>query len=73
MTCTYCRALDHSTEECPQIVVKWQAIGNPNQNLNLNVKMISIERRNEGPKVASIARGGARTRTDMTNPRKQTR
>jgi hypothetical protein len=29
--CTYCRALDHSTEDCPQLVAKWQARGNPNQ------------------------------------------
>jgi hypothetical protein len=44
MTCTYCRALDHSTEDCPQLVVKWQARGNQNQNLNQNVQMISTER-----------------------------
>jgi hypothetical protein len=21
--CTYCRALDHATEDCPQLVAKW--------------------------------------------------
>jgi hypothetical protein len=26
--CTYCRALDHATEYCHQLVVKWKEIGN---------------------------------------------
>jgi hypothetical protein len=34
--------------------------------------MISAERHNEGPKVAVVTHGGARTGTDMTNQGKQT-
>jgi hypothetical protein len=49
MMCTYCRALDHSTEDCPQLVVKWQARGNQNLNLNQNVQMISTENAMKDP------------------------
>jgi hypothetical protein len=65
--CTYCRALDHATEDCPQLVAKWQARGNPNQNLhqNQNVQMISVEKCSEGPKITIVTCGGARTGVDM--------
>jgi hypothetical protein len=69
--CTYCRVLDHSTEDYPQLVVKWQAKGNQNSNLNLNLQMISTERCNEGPRVVAITRGGSRTGTDKTIEGKQ--
>jgi tRNA A22 N-methylase len=53
-TCTYCRALDHVTEYCPQLVVKWQARGNQNQNPNQNVQKISAEKCNEGPRITVV-------------------
>jgi hypothetical protein len=33
-TCTYCRALNHVMEYCPQLVFKWKAKGNQNHNQN---------------------------------------
>jgi hypothetical protein len=35
ITCTYCRVLEHATEDCPQLLEKWQSRGNQNQNLNI--------------------------------------
>jgi hypothetical protein len=54
-------------EDYPQLVAKWQARGNPNHNQhqNQNVWMISVERHGEGPKIAVVAHGGARTGIDM--------
>jgi hypothetical protein len=63
--CTYCKALNHTKKDCPQLVAKWQARGNPNQTLNQNVQMISAKRHSEGPKITVIMHGGARTGTDM--------
>jgi hypothetical protein len=37
MTCTYCRQLDHMTEDCPHLITKWQEKGNQ------NVQMIVVE------------------------------
>jgi hypothetical protein len=53
-TCMYCRALDHVTKDCPQLLVKWQERGNQNQNLNQNVQKISTEICDEGPKIAVV-------------------
>jgi hypothetical protein len=53
-TCTYCRALDHATKYCPQLVVKWKARGNQNQNPNQNVQKISAEKHNEGPRITVV-------------------
>jgi hypothetical protein len=46
-----------------------EVVGQRKQNLNLNqnVQMISVERRNEGPRVAMVTRGGDRIGTDRTN------
>jgi hypothetical protein len=62
-----------SIEDCPQLVVKWQARGNQNSNLNLNVQMISDERCNEGPIVVIVMHGGVRTWSDKTNEGKHTK
>lgn len=74
-TCTHWRALDHPTDDCPQLVAKWQARGNLNQNLhqNQNVQMISVEKRSEGPKIAIVTRGGARTGVDIATQGNQTK
>jgi hypothetical protein len=66
-TCTYCRALDHATKDCPQLLVKWQERGNQNQNPNQNVQKISAEKHNEGPRIAVVMHGGARTGVDVMN------
>jgi hypothetical protein len=71
--CTYCKALDHATEDCPQLVAKWKARGNHNHNRNQNVQKISSKKCNEGPRITVVTRGGARTRVDMMNGGKQTK
>ena len=55
-------------EDCTQLVAKWQARGNPNQNQhwNQNVQMISIKRRSEGPKIIVVTHGGDRIGMNMT-------
>jgi hypothetical protein len=63
----YCRALYHTIVDFTQLVEKWQARGNPNQNLhqNQNVQMISVEKHTEGPKITVFTCGGAPTDVDM--------
>jgi hypothetical protein len=70
-TCTYCRALDHATKDFPQLLAKWKARGNQNQNPNQNVQKISAEKCNEGPRIAVVTRGGTRTGVDAMNGGKQ--
>jgi hypothetical protein len=55
------------TKDCPQLFSKWQERGNHNQNLNQNVQNISIEIRDEGPKITTITRGGAKKGAGMIN------
>jgi hypothetical protein len=63
---TYCRALDHAIEYCPQLILKWQERGNQNQNQNQNLQMIAFEEHNDQPRVAVFMRGGMRTGADAT-------
>jgi hypothetical protein len=70
-TCTYCRALEHATKDCPQLLEKWQARGNQNQNLNQNVQNISTEIHDEGPKIVVVTHRGAKTGIDTTSGRRQ--
>jgi hypothetical protein len=66
-TCTYYRALDHVTKHCPQLLAKWQERRNQNQNPNQNVQKISVEKRNEGPRITTITCGGDRIGDDAMN------
>jgi hypothetical protein len=51
--------------------VKWKARGNHKYNMNQNVQKISVERHNEGPRVAVVTHGGDRTWDDMMNEGKK--
>jgi hypothetical protein len=68
MTCTYCRALDHAMEYCPQPIVKWNVRGNHNQhqtqhqNHNYNLHMIVPEEPDDQPRITVVVVGGMRTR-----------
>jgi hypothetical protein len=64
MMFTYCRALDHSIQDYPQLVVKWHVRGNKNLNTNQNVQMILVERPNEGPREFVVTHRGARIGID---------
>jgi hypothetical protein len=68
-TFTYCIALDHTIEDFPQLLTKWQARGNPNQNTHQyqNVQMISVEKHSEGPKITVITCGGDHTGADVAD------
>ena len=66
-TCLYCKAFDHTVEQCPQLIAKWkvQTVGNPNalQNPNLNpnqnIQMISVQSREAN--IVVVMREGAAT------------
>jgi hypothetical protein len=72
MTCMYCRALDHATKYCPQLIEKWQVRGNQNQhqtqhqNQNQNLQMIVVEEHDDQPRITVVTCGGMRTRPDVT-------
>jgi len=63
--CNYCKAEDHAIEEWPQLIAKWTS----KWPQNLNVLKISVERREEPPRVAIITRSGAKTNEDAANPK----
>jgi hypothetical protein len=66
-TCTYCRELDHETQDYPRLLLKWKVRGNWNQNPNHNIQKISSEERNEGPRIAVVMHEGDRIGVDVTN------
>ena len=69
-TCTYCKAFDHTIEQCPQLIVKWLArivinpnpVQNQNPNPNNNIHTNSIEPRE--PHIFVVTRGGVATGVD---------
>jgi hypothetical protein len=61
MTCMYCHASDHDTEECPTLLGKIQEKRNQN---NQNVQWISAEARDEGRNINIVTCGGAKTGND---------
>jgi hypothetical protein len=54
ITCMYCHASNHNTEECPTLLVKIQKKSNQN---NQNVQWISSEARNEGWNINIVTQG----------------
>ena len=65
--CTYCKAFDHTVEQCLYLIAKWQArtvvdpkpVQNLNLNPNINIQMISVKPRQ--PNLVVVTRGGATT------------
>jgi hypothetical protein len=64
VTCMYCRATDHDTEDCPTLLGKIQEKRNQN---NQNVQWISVEARDDGRNINIVTRGGAKTGTDAVS------
>ena len=58
--CSYCEVVDHTVEECPQLIAKWHAnnLGNPIplENPNQNIQMIYVDPREEN--IVVVIRGG---------------
>jgi hypothetical protein len=61
VTCMYCHATDHDTEDYPTLLGKIQEKRNQN---NQNVQWISTESRDDGRNINIVTRGGAKTRTN---------
>ena len=65
--CTYCSEVDHTVEECPQLIAKWKAKNVPqpqpnhnttqNQNPHPNVQKILDEIRIQPVHVIIVTRG----------------
>jgi len=60
-TCKYCRQLDHTMEDFPQLIAKRK------EKRNLNVQMIAAEVCDQQPKIATVTHRGTRTRADVAN------
>ena len=61
MTCMYCRALDHDTEECSILLVNIHEKRNQN---NQNVQWISAEARDDRWNINIVTRGGTKIGND---------
>jgi hypothetical protein len=61
MTCMYCHASDHDTEECPTLLVKIQEKRNQN---NHNVQWTSVEAREDRRNITIVTCGGTKIGND---------
>ena len=65
--CSYYKDFDHTIEECPQLIAKWQNrnVGkkNPPKNPNMNIQNIYVEPRE--PSIVIVTRGGDATGEDQ--------
>jgi hypothetical protein len=61
MTCMYCHASNHSTEQCSTLLVKIQEKSNQN---NQNVQWISVESRDDRQNINIVTRGGTKIGND---------
>lgn len=61
--CNYCKVEDHAIEECPYLIAKWKS----KEPQKPNVLKISVELREEPPRVAMITISGSKTHEDAAN------
>jgi hypothetical protein len=58
----YCRTSNHSTEECPTLLLNIQEKRNQN---NHNVQWISVEARDDGQNINIVTGGGTKIGNDI--------